>query len=416
MVDVSQIPIHIVVGAQLRVSTCNDSTELWLRSLLLNAEDSHTTKACWETASPESPVGILLSVRSSSLGTSGYKATEVLLYATRSKDTLQRPPSPGLEDDDARYNAAKDTGGLQVRAIMLCSDLLSTHSELTPPTSPVGSSADVEAIFLPLPTTMPEEVVNKPPVRKRRNVDDAFDEAEQRRKKVRSQSGEAFAARRTESQGAAALHHRGSLSGSTSHAVPLQTRPLSRSPSIASSRPATARAASEMTKRSSLSHMESVACPLIKTDMESKNRDIISRVIMAGMRLYGLVQSKSRKPQVSSATASPAPERTFEQLENDNRKDDDYKLVYHQAFKGVCFAFRDHLGVVTLQPHTEAIRDNVDKLLALYCNDPLAKGLPGTMDEFTPGGRKAFGSAVVQSTNKESPFLLQSGSAHMHVP
>ena len=112
---------------------------------------------------------------------------------------------------------------------------------------------------------------------------------------------------------------------------------------------------------------------------------------MAGMRLYGLSQSRSRKGRASSGAASLAIEASFDDQDDTRRRDEEYKLVYHQVFKGVCFAFRLYMSSATLHSHTETLRDTVDQLLALFCHDPLQAGLPGTADEFTPGGRKAFG-------------------------
>lgn len=130
---------------------------------------------------------------------------------------------------------------------------------------------------------------------------------------------------------------------------------------------------------------------------EAKNKDIISRTVMAGMRLYGLSQSKSRrKPRTSSGAASPIVEVGFEEQETERRQDEEYKLVYHQVFKGVCFAFRAHIALKALHLHSQALQEAADKLLAMYCTDPLAEGLAGAPDKLTPGGRKAFGSAKVE--------------------
>ena len=116
---------------------------------------------------------------------------------------------------------------------------------------------------------------------------------------------------------------------------------------------------------------------------------------MAGMRLYGLSQSKSRKLRPSSGTASPALDVTFDDAHDEaRRKDEEYKLVYHQVLKGVCFAFRRHVRFAALQLHAESLRDTIDRLLALFCNDPLQAGLQGMVDELTPGGRKAFGAGA----------------------
>ena len=83
--------------------------------------------------------------------------------------------------------------------------------------------------------------------------------------------------------------------------------------------------------------------------------------------------------------------------------DEEYKLIYHQVFKGTCFAFRQHMAGLPLQTHTEALRDSVDKFLTVFCYDPLKAGKPVLADKLTPGGRKAFGSAV-DAESQHSPF------------
>lgn len=139
---------------------------------------------------------------------------------------------------------------------------------------------------------------------------------------------------------------------------------------------------------------------------ETKNKDAIARVVMTGMRLYGISQSnrKLRAKQQRSGSASPAHDTaTAEELEAERKGDEEYKAVYHQVYKGVCFAFRAHMQTMALQGYTDALREAADKLLAMFCSDPLAQGLLGGGDEkFTPGGRKAFGSAKVEQG--KSPF------------
>lgn len=66
------------------------------------------------------------------------------------------------------------------------------------------------------------------------------------------------------------------------------------------------------------------------------------------------------------------------------------------------------MQTLALQGYTEALRDAADKFLALYCSDPLAQGLLGGEEKFTPGGRKAFGSAKVEGMG-ESPFSARRG-------
>jgi hypothetical protein len=149
-----------------------------------------------------------------------------------------------------------------------------------------------------------------------------------------------------------------------------------------------------------------------EANTEIKNKDSIARVVMAGMRLYGLSQSnrKLRGKQQRSGSASPAQETaTTEELEAELKTDEQYKAVYHQVYKGVCFAFRAHMQTMLLQGYTDALREAADKLLAMYCSDPLAQGLLGAAEEkYTPGGRKAFGSVKAEEQGKSSFDVMRS--------
>lgn len=106
--------------------------------------------------------------------------------------------------------------------------------------------------------------------------------------------------------------------------------------------------------------------------MESKNKDLVSRMVMAGMRVHGLSQSKSRKPRPGSVAPSQDVDTNDKDIEMDRKNDEEFKLIYHQAFKGTCFAFRLNIAIEDLQPFSEIMRDTVDQLLSIFCIDPLS--------------------------------------------
>ena len=251
------------------------------------------------------------------------------------------------------------------------------------------------------------ETINEPPVRKRKSAVDAFDVAAERRRKARRKGGEgvaAAAATKSESQ-ELSLQHRRSLSNSQS--VPLQTRTLLRYPSVSSSRPPTAAAPS---KRSTLSNVQSATDNLQKGKVfDVQNKELISRIVLAGMRLHGLVQSSRRKSRASSSAPSSALDVSFEEVQAEGQSDEEFKLVYHQVFKGTCFALRAHIGRVSLHTFSDSIRDVVDRLLAIYCTDPLAQIFGTSTDKLTPGGRRAFGS--INPNEQKNPFSTSSQEA-----
>ena len=68
-----------------------------------------------------------------------------------------------------------------------------------------------------------------------------------------------------------------------------------------------------------------------------------------------------------------------------------------------------------MAPYTEVLRDTVDRLLNMYCSDPLEVGLGAgvIVDRLTPGGRKAFGAAAAVTDgggHGEDGFPVKGGS------
>lgn len=416
IVETARVPLYMTLGAPCKVTTSNDETERWLSQIIASGAGEEGA-AWWESARLDSPLGVLVGVEYDALlsgNAKGPQVTELLLYASQSQSGRGRLPTPPPSSPGDHASFGKEVPILSVHAIPLSSGLLQAAESIepTPPASPLSRDEDIDAAFLPQSFPVNEEIINEPPVRKRRSAADAFDEASERRRKARRRGGEgviAAAAPKTESQ-LQSLKHRRSVS--ITQPVPLQTRPLSRSPSVASSRPTTAMA--QAAKKSSLSQVQNTVEP---NGMEVKNKDFVSRIVMAGMRLYGLSQSKPHsKHKATSAAPSPAIDISFEERDAERKNDEEFKLVYHQTYKGTCFALRQSMGGQTLQPFAEQVRETVDKLLAIFCNDPLAQGLQGcAVDEVTPGGRKAFGSKTAQ--NERRPFSPLPGSAaEAHTP
>jgi hypothetical protein len=191
------------------------------------------------------------------------------------------------------------------------------------------------------------------------------------------------------------------------------SRQLSRSPSISSDiRPSSRKGLDAHRKRSNLSHVVTVPLQPEEPTIKSRNKEALSKVVMAGMRMYGLQQRKKNR----SRRASVAPGIEESQQPNDEVaadeavKDEEYKLVYHQTFKGAAFALRKHMSEKPLHAQPDRLRDVVEKLLAIFLNDPLAQPLP--TDEpsnpvATPGSKQRLG--VPGSTiNHVSPFDLPS--------
>lgn len=409
------------LGRPFEVETGSDETESWFSSILLHSQDDREDiSTWWQNAATDSPLGVLVSVTEPALssdGRSGLKPTELLFYAASDEeDIVTWPLTPPESSPNQPHSQTGHTRSLRLYALPLSSQLLyNGRTEPTPPTPPEADDADIEPTFLPHCSTIPdvgEEVINRPPVRKRRNINDAFDEATERRRKARRKGGEGVAAAAAShvknEDSLPTLKHRRSTSNAS---VPLQSRPLSRASSIGSAKPTGLREQSvaALSRPSGLSQAQSISGPPelpAEITVEQKNRDLVSKMVMAGMRLYGLHQSKSRKSRSNSTAASPAVDASFEEIEAERKNDEEFKLIYHQVYKGTCFAMRQHMSVLSLQQHTEALRDTVDRLLAVFCTDPLVNdGEEGTADGYTPGGRKAFGSSALPASTQVNPFV-----------
>ena len=389
VVDTSQIPLHIQIGPTCEVSTTRPETERWFEQILLGGqakEDDKPEGQWWYSGRFETTLGIIAALNNDSITSvhNGLRVTEILFFASRSPNAHDCPPTPPRSSQEQQIDTFEELT-LQLNAVLLCSDRLYSTSfdELTPPPSPTSEQPDRLAYFLP--GCHPSEDVQRPTLSRKR-VADTFEADSQRRKRSKKSTNDLIVTSTTNEP-----------LGRTRQpsATVIQTRALSRSPSVTSSISISRRSSHHVdsashsvpvppSKRSAsgLSHVQNTTgvepndCSKDDLDphdgdVETKNKAILSRLVMAGMRLHGLSQSKSRPSRKSSTAPSTAEQSHFDE---ERVNDEEYKLIYHTAFKGACFAFRNHISTVNLRPYTEVLRETVDRLLILYCSDPLLKG------------------------------------------
>lgn len=295
-----------------------------------------------------------------------------------------------VESTDAAQGQGLDASPLTLKAIPLNSAMPSYLP--SPPQSPVNVGDDCDAQLLPpLEQLQATALANE---RKRKQVSDVFDEATERRRRAKRHGGESVAAAagavnvlvgqkrpkapvkaQTPASAKAAASsrpHSRTASFSAAQTEP-PGRPLSRSPSMSSDiRPVSLKGiveATTMSKRSSLSRVSSLADT---ATIEERNKDAISRLVMAGMRLYGLQQRKrsghARRASEVNSQAQSGADGAYQDAKD---KDEEYKLIYHQTYKGTVFAFRRAIVRETLYSQPEVLQETVDKLLAVFCSDPL---------------------------------------------
>lgn len=387
LVQVALIPLHLAAGPSFHVWTHNESTEQWISEALLDHCDTVTSSAdstqpCWLRSMQQSDSGILLKVEDGvgdihSTPSSGHNITEILIYAAISKEQdrpgiFSTPPdsSSGAGDDagvGGRYGATRE---IRIYALPLSSrkhEQFDRIQGLDP--QPLHSGKDDgKACFLPLTREDIPTHASSPWERSR--LSNLFDEARDQRKRLIRHGGGGVSKVMARIDGPG-LHLR-SASVETRSTIPadlptdtsLKGAPresLSRASSISSlrsiepTRPPSRRESLINGKRSSLHRVESITPAGEVADdnmIEQQNKAALSRIVMTGMRIYGLQQRKGRE-------ASRSPD-----------DDDEYKLIYHQTLKGALFAFRTHITLEII--NQEAMRDTVDRLLVIFCNDPLA--------------------------------------------
>ena len=101
------------------------------------------------------------------------------------------------------------------------------------------------------------------------------------------------------------------------------------------------------------------------SSFDSRNKQTISKTVMAGMRMYGMQQRKGAESH--KAVNGESQRSTEVESQDAATSDEEYKLVYHQTFKGAAFALRREMSVELVRP--DAVREVVDRLLAVFCGE-----------------------------------------------
>ena len=344
--------------------------------------------------------------------------TEVLLYAAVAKTSPALPtppasssPAPPDEDPEDALNQGGKTA--KVFALPICSNVIGSAKnsmEVCPPT-PTEFQNTGQACFLPHKYDLAR--VTQPAPQKRQSISTLFEDAKKKRRKFKGRGGEDFSQAMASMERLPSQHglpekheepqspqtdlRRQSLSQAsnmTSVAGPEYPGPVSRSGPLANS------------KRSSLHRMESAISPrdsLTPFDADGslaqQNKAALIKVVMAGMRLHGLQQKK----RPSSKSQLPGQETLLTETNGVlYEAENEYKLVYHQTFKAAVFTFRKYLNALLISQET--MRDVVDRLLTMFCTDPMAV-------DRVPDDSKFQGFGTDNGQLPSSPFDKPSGQA-----
>lgn len=420
LVEVAAIPLHLAAGPSLHVWTHDETTEQWLSESLLhdwNIKEDNNTKsigAWWLQPIQQSDRGILLRVEDRTPTGSKRKVTEVLIYAALSNEienhaSIPTPPGSSSPNADQDIHGGTSNGIIQdirIYALPLCS----TNSTLVDDMGGLASSqlcdksSDIEARFLP--PSLPHSACTSMSPRKRQRISTMFEDATYQRKRLLRHGRDRISKAMAAVNGAAITNEKLTSSNlgeekdvtwtdqpkqKISNEQPREA--LSRASSASSlrgvdcSRPPSRRGPLLNAKRSSLNRVESFASmgetPRISENstIEQQNKSALTRIVMTGMRIYGLQQ---RKKSLKQRVEPEIEENLVRESSRPVEEEDDYKLIYHQTFKAASFAFRTHMALEII--HQEALRDVVDSLLVVFCNDPLASHT--TNDSFCAKGDK----------------------------
>ncbi|KAF2811689.1 uncharacterized protein BDZ99DRAFT_414186 [Mytilinidion resinicola] len=427
VVETSRIPLYLAAGPSFDVWTTSTDTEEWFSSILAGEDAFDATasgdEACawWTSARAQSAIGILVEVEKGWQLDGCAKITDILFYGTLAGSANAGLPTPPASSQE-QHSVLSGAPELRVHALPLSSDLLvhrkSDVSRLSPPIDAEMGEGDGQFLSPLLPPS--------PGPEKRKKVNDMFDKATERRRKARQKGGEAVAAAASKIElPRPASAYRKSLSIDSKAAITVETlrgnntsqvsqaagRPLSRSPSFSSDiRPLSRKGLLDgPSKRSTLSRVTSISAAPEEQTTESRNKEALSRVVMAGMRMHGLQQRKKTNKSRRSSVAPSADGNdghADEVAAEEAVKDEEYKLIYHQTFKGAALALRKHMATQPLHSQPDSLRDVVDRLLAIFCTDPLAELVPTAepVDPLsTPGNRRAL-LGVDSAKSHKSPF------------
>ena len=391
LVEVARIPLYFAAGPSCSVSTTNEATTTWLNMALLDYEESYlnghaSRKPWWTYSGMQSDNGILLKVETGNEEEHGIQnaVTEILFFGAvaSASPELPTPPasSPAFRAGDLDDNLNQNGKIIKVLALPICSNvirLVNDSMEVCLPNSQDSPSAR-QACFLPY--TDDQARVTRLAAQKRQSISTLFEDATQKRRKLKRRGGESI------SQAMAGIDRLPSQHGMwEKQDAPqpqendMRRKNLSQASSVTpiygteASRPPSRSGLLANGKRSSLHQMESVnllhnspTLPDANGGYEQQNKAAMTKVLLAAMRLHGMQQKK--KPQSQSQPPNQVTSHTMKN-KTANEVEDEYKLVYHQTFKAAMFTFRKHFNAYLISQET--MRDVVDRLLVLFCTDPM---------------------------------------------
>ena len=440
LVNVNYIPLYMINGPNLGVWTTDAETTTWFETFFylfgtpdLSDKPSPISEEQLQTNLPDSneqlSTGILTRVQyGENVQPEVPCTTEIVFYLSQPVADAERFPK-SLSDSGHPFRAR--FGEYRVHALPLSSDLLKAikYQALDPPSAEatirdvVDDSStlqyETQEEFVTPPLESPKDPLER--MYRRKRAASLFEEATERRRKARRHGGESIAL-------AASKH---SQQSSAFPSSPLADSQLPSLPEVPPNGiPNGVRGTFERHSRSMSA--SSVSSPLsrgpvnlpessnesVASLVEDRNKETISRVVMAGMRLYGL-SSRSRK--LDSERRSSAPQIQSELGTNtltNPAEADTYKLVYHQTYKSAVFAFRRNMRDEMLHLQTGKVREVVDGLLAVFCYNPLGEESRAELEDKPllggAGEERGIGNVSSSASHVETSKQVKEPDMHHH--
>ncbi|KAL8689526.1 MAG: hypothetical protein Q9218_004825 [Villophora microphyllina] len=400
-VEVSDVPLYLAAGPSLDVWTSNEQTQKWLHTCLrsdYSHDGDNNGRSWWENVGGQSKHGILLGVDGGLDGSTqaGPNITEILLYTASSNlpERSHAPLTPPESSPKYRGCSIPTTSSIRLYATPLSSKIFKTIDQ-SPATVDPDAIAVQDGYYLPSPPEPSTVQSDNPKARKRAKIETLFNDATQNRRAQKKRGGEGVSkamagidgnitiplpspvlliAPETKNKPAPkrAVLSRALTTGSLTQPPPNEN-PIHYPHG---SRRSTLTNNNNSHPRSSLHRVESVLSPTLNdihspipedntpnNDIESQNKTALSRIIMAGMRMYGLQQQRKKSLAALETQSQASSSVTGDQ--------DEYKAVYHQTFKAAAFVFRKTWRERVVGQ--DVLRDTVDLFLGKFCQDPFTK-------------------------------------------
>jgi hypothetical protein len=394
IIDPSEAPKYLMTD-QVRVCCTDQATIAWLKEAL-----KHDMPR-FEPDPPEqhslvimqTPIGILCGIPSGQDSREcgqGPPTTEILIFGTRcglmeyndgnDREGFRNCVELDEYGEDSRY------GPMVLYAVCLSSHLIHKNKEFDYEAEESSLITDRDGRDEPLVTEM---IGND-----RARLSQLFDEATERRKRPRLASARERSDSRASSVMTSPMLPQDGFSidslspapllapAKTTVGAQLNRRISGTTSSITigtsgEQRPVGRR--SNLERTSTLLSQSFTADTALEQQIEARNKEVISKLVLAGMKTYGLTSYKSGSKARSRSSLgggddsqlvqSPSMIMDGETQETANdARDAEYKNVYHQTVKGTNFTFRKAMGSMMLRQ--ESVKEVVDNFLTMFCSEP----------------------------------------------